>query len=67
MDQYKRHMFYDNRERLTYQIEGKNAFVVLLPDGHYLVAVDKTKEVVNCSRNEALNMATDLLNKNPHK
>ena len=63
MSDYKWRMFYDARDRLSYQAEGTNAYVVVLPNGQYLIAVDKAHEVVTCSRDEALKMAIDLLDK----
>lgn len=61
MADYKWRMFYDARDRLCFQAEGTDGYVVVLPNGQYLIAFGKVHEVVTCSRDEALLMAANML------
>ena len=63
MSTYKWRVYYDTHERVCYQVEGKNANVITLNEKQYLVIVDKTRDIISCSRDEALKTAIDLLDK----
>jgi len=65
MASYKWKLFYDQRERLCYQVEGKGATVVTLSEGRYLILAEKAKDVIFGSRDDALKAVIDLLEKKP--
>ena len=60
---YRWGVVYDRLDRLCYQVTGKNATVTTLGEGRFLVSVEKAREIFNCSRDEALMIAINLLDK----